>query len=112
MTNSSFEAPDELRDFTECGGEQAREAFEGFAAVARGGADGAECADPSLISVGSDLLGCAEPSANAAIELASKPCRTEDAHEAFVLQSEYLKAPLAALQALAKNFDAAIQNSV
>jgi hypothetical protein len=112
VTRSPFEVADELRGFTEPDGMRARKAFETGLAVARRGADCAAGAILSLISVGADLLGCAEPNANAAFALAGDLCRTEDAHEAFVLQSEYLKAQLAALQASANDLGAAIQNSV
>jgi len=58
------------------------------------------------------VLTYTEQNVNAAFDLAQKLLRAKDPQEAFALQSEYLKAQLAALQTQAKELGAVIQKSV
>lgn len=115
MTNPPFEIPNELRDFAERSVDQARKAFEGFVTVAQkaiGAADtAAETAQQNAKSVGAQVLGYTEQNVNAALDLAHKLVQAKDPQEAFTLQSEFLKAQLANLQAQAKEIGATIQKS-
>ena len=116
MATPPFEVPNDLRDFAQRSVEQARKAFEGFVTVAHkamGAADNAaETAQQNAKSVGSQVLGFTEQNVNAALELAHKLVQAKDPQEAFTLQSEYLKAQLANLQAQAKEIGVTIQKSV
>jgi phasin len=115
MSNVPYEIPNELRDFAERSVEQARKAFEGFVTVAQkaaGTMDGAaQQAQSEAKSVSSQIFGYAEQNVNAAFDLAHKLVQAKDPQEAFALQSEYLKAQLASLQAQAKEIGAAIQKN-
>ena len=114
MTSSPFEVPSELREFAERSVDQARKAFEGFVAVAQrtAGVGDAANAPGGAKSVGAHVLTYTEQNVNAAFDLAQKLLRAKDPQEAFALQSEYLKAQLAALQTQAKELGAVIQKSV
>ncbi len=115
MANAPFEIPNELRDFAERSVDQARKAFEGFVSVAQkavGSVDGAaETTQNSAKTVGAQVLGFAEQNVNAAFDLAHKLVHAKDPQEAFALQSEFLKAQLANLQAQAKEIGTLIQKS-
>jgi phasin len=115
MATPTFEIPNELRDFAERSVDQARKAFEGFVAVAQkaaGAMDGAaETTENNVKSVGSQVFGYAEQNVNAAFDLAHKLVQAKDPQEAFALQSEYLKAQLANLQAQAKEIGSTIQKT-
>jgi phasin len=115
MANTPFEIPNELRDFAERSVDQARKAFEGFVTVAQkavGTVDSATTTSQSQAkSVGAHVLGYAEQNVNAAFDLAHKLVQAKDPQEAFTLQSEYLKAQLAALQEQAKEIGTLIQKS-
>jgi phasin len=116
MATPTFEIPNELRDFAERSVDQARKAFEGFVSVAQkaaGAMDGAaETSQTNVKSVGAQVFGFAEQNVNAAFDLAHKLVQAKDPQEAFTLQSEYLKAQLANLQAQAKEIGVTIQKSV
>ena len=113
MTSSPFEVPSELREFAERSVDQARKAFEGFVAVAQRTARRRSANAPGgAKSVSAHVLTYTEQNVNAAFDLAQKLLRAKDPQEAFALQSEYLKAQLAALQTQAKELGAVIQKSV
>jgi phasin len=115
MAGAPFEIPNELRDFAERSVDQARKAFEGFVSVAQkavGTVDDATAATrTNAKSVGAHVLGYAEQNVNAAFDLAHKLVQAKDPQEAFVLQSEYLKAQLSALQEQAKEISALVQKA-
>lgn len=115
MANAPFEIPNELRDFAERSVDQARKAFEGFVTVAQkaaGAVDGAaETTQSNVKSIGAQVFGFAEQNVNAAFDLANKLVHAKDPQEAFTLQSEFLKAQLANLQAQAKEIGVTIQKS-
>ena len=115
MANAPFEIPNELRDFAERSVDQARKAFEGFVSVAQkavGTVDNATATSQTQVkSVSAHVLGYAEQNVNAAFDLAHKLVQAKDPQEAFALQSEYLKAQLAALQEQAKEIGVLIQKS-
>ncbi|HTR13573.1 MAG TPA: phasin [Roseiarcus sp.] len=116
MSSSPFEVPAELRDFAERSVEQARKAFEGFLSVAQRAAgaagDAATTTQGSAKSVGAQVLSYTEQNVNAAFDLAHKLVRAKDPQEAIALQSDYLKAQLAALQEQAKELGAVVQKTV
>jgi phasin len=115
MANTTFEIPNELRDFAERSVDQARKAFEGFVSVAQKAVDTVDSAAASTQtnakSVGAQVLGYTEQNMNAAFDLAHKLVRAKDPQEAFTLQSEYLKSQLSVLQGQAKEIGALIQKS-
>jgi phasin len=104
-----------MRDFAERSVDQARKAFESFVSVAQkavGTVDAATVTTHTNVkSVGAHVLGYAEQNVNAAFDLAHKLVQAKDPQEALALQSEYLKAQLAALQNQAKEIGTLIQKS-
>jgi phasin len=116
MSNSPFEIPNELRDFAERSVEQARKAFEGFLTVAQratgAAGDATNTSQSGAKSVSAHVLTFTEQNVNAAFDLAHKLVKAKDPQEALALQSEYMKAQLAALQNQAKELSAIIQKSV
>ena len=116
MSNSPFEIPNELRDFAERSVEQARKAFEGFLTVAQRASgvagDATNTSQTGAKSVGAHVLAYTEQNVNAAFDLAHKLVKAKDPQEALALQSEYMKAQLAALQSQAKELSTIIQKSV
>jgi phasin len=101
MSNSPFEIPNELRDFAERSVEQARKA-----------GDATNTSQSGAKSVSAHVLAYTEQNVNAAFDLAHKLVKAKDPQEALALQSEYMKAQLAALQTQAKELSAIIQKSV
>ena len=116
MANSPFEIPNELRDFAERSVEQARKAFEGFLTVAQRASgvtgDATNTSQAGAKSVSAHVLAYTEQNVNAAFDLAHKLVKAKDPQEALALQSEYMKAQLAALQSQAKELTAILQKSV
>ncbi len=112
----SFEIPTELRDFAERSVEQARKAFEGFLTVAQRATgvagDASNTSQSGAKSVSAHVLSYTEQNMNAAFDLAQKLVKAKDPQEALALQSEYMKAQLAALQNQVKELSAVIQKSV
>ena len=115
MTTTPFEIPNELRDFADRSVDQARKAFEGFVNVAQKAVgtvdEAAAAAQGNFKSLNAQMLGYAEKNVSAAFELAQKLVKAKDPQEAFSLQSEYLRAQLAALQDQAKEIGTVIQKS-
>ena len=116
MSNSPFEIPNELRDFAERSVEQARKAFEGFLTVAQRASgvagDATSTSQSGAKSVSAHVLSYTEQNMNAAFDLAHKLVKAKDPQEALALQSEYMKAQLAALQNQVKELSSVIQKSV
>ena len=115
MSASPFEVPNELRDFAERSVEQARKAFEGFLTVAQrtsGVLGEAAKASPGASMVSAQVLVYAQRNVNAAFDLAEKLVKAKDPQEALALQSEYLKAQLAALQEQTTELASVVQKSL
>ena len=116
MSSSPFEVPAELRDLADRSVEQARKAFEGFLSVAQRAAgaagDAATTTQSSAKSLGAHVLFYTGQNVSAAFDQAHKLVRAKDPQEAIALQSEYLKAQLAALQEQAKELGAVMQKTV
>jgi phasin len=115
MTNTPYEIPHELRDFAERSVDQARKAFEGFVTVAHktiGAVDtAASSTQTNVKSVGAQVLTYTEQNVNAAFDLAHKLVQAKDPQEALTIQTEYLKAQMAALQDQAKSIGGLIQKA-
>ena len=111
-----YEVPTEIRDFAERSVHQARKAFEGFIGAVHKTAGSFDNVGNSTTSGAKDVatkaVTYAETNVAAAFDLAEKLVRAKDPQEAFALQSEYLKAQIAALQSQAKELGAAFQKSV
>ena len=116
MSSSPFEVPAELRDLADRSVEQARKAFEGFLSVAQRAAgaagDAATTTQSSSKSLGAHVLFYTGQNVSAAFDQAHKLVRAKDPQEAIALQSEYLKAQLAAFQEQAKELGAVMQKTV
>jgi phasin len=112
---STYEVPNELRDFAERSVEQARKAFEGFVTVAQkaaGTVDGAaQQAQSDAKAVSTQIFSYAEQNVNAAFDFAHKLVQTKDPQEALALQTEFLKSQISNLQAQAKDLGALVQKS-
>ncbi len=115
MTNPNYEVPREVREFAEKSVEQARKAFEGFAGAARNAISSADATATNLQSgakdVGAKALSHAEANVKAAFDLAQKLIYAQDAQEVMRLQSEYVKAQIAAIQEQAKELGAAFKSA-
>ena len=102
----AYEVPSEMRDFAEKSVEQARKAFEGFMGAAQkaaGAMDGAPFPVPAQMKdMGAKAMGFAETNVKAAFDLAQKLVHAKDMQEVLALQSEYLRAQMAAIQEQAR----------
>ena len=105
---NSFEVPAEMRDFAERSVSQARKAFEGFiGAVHKSTGVLDTSANPALggvKDVSTKAVGFAEKNVAAAFDLAEKLVHAKDFNEVVALQSDYLKAQMAAIQEQATKF--------
>jgi phasin len=106
----AYEVPSEMRDFAEKSVEQARKAFEGFIGAAQKAAGSIEAAPfPLPVQVkelGTKAMGFAEANVKAAFDLAQKLVHARDMQEVLALQSEYLRAQMAAIQDQARELGA------
>jgi phasin len=102
----AYEVPSEMRDFAEKSVEQARKAFEGFIGAAQKAAGAMEAAPFPLPGpmkdLGTKAMGFAENNVKAAFDLAQKLVHAKDMQEVLVLQSEYVRAQMAAIQEQAR----------
>ncbi|MBV9558519.1 MAG: phasin [Pseudolabrys sp.] len=107
MDQPKFEIPAEMRAFAEKSVEQAQKAFDTFIAAARHAAVTAETqaksASGGAKEVGDLAMRFAERNISASFELAQKLVRAKDVQEVMKLQSDYVKAQMAALQEQAKD---------
>lgn len=115
MTNA-YEIPAEMRDFAEKSVDQARKAFEGFMGAAHKAVEAIDASANPMASgaksVSEKAMGFAHSNVNAAFDLAQKMVKAKDITEVMALQTEYLKAQMAAIQEQAKDMTATIQQSV
>ena len=106
----AYEVPSEMRDFAEKSVEQARKAFEGFIGAAQKAAGSIEAAPfplPAQVKeLGTKAMGFAEANVKAAFDLAQKLVHARDMQEVLALQSEYLRAQMAAIQDQARELGA------
>ncbi|MEA2840729.1 MAG: hypothetical protein QOF41_2059 [Methylobacteriaceae bacterium] len=112
----AYEVPSEMRDFAEKSVEQARKAFEGFIGAAQKAASSME-ATPFPIpapmkDMGSKAMGFAEANVKAAFDLAQRLVHAKDMQEVLTLQSEYLRAQMAAIQEQARELGAVARSEM
>jgi len=102
----AYEVPSEMRDFAEKSVEQARKAFEGFVGAAQKAAAAMEATPFPLPmqakELGTKAMSFAEANVKAAFDLAQKLVHARDMQEVLALQSEYLRAQMAAIQEQAR----------
>ena len=103
-----YEVPSEMRDFAEKSVEQARKAFEGFIGAAQkaAGTQTPFPVPPQMRELGTKAIGFAEDNVKAAFDLAQKLVHAKDMQEILALQSEYLRAQMAAIQEQARELGA------
>jgi phasin len=112
----AYEVPTEMRDFAEKSVEQARKAFEGFIGAAQKAAGSLE-ATPFPLPVQAKELGAkamsfAEANVKAAFDLAQKLVHANDMQEVLALQSDYIRAQMAAIQEQARELGAIARSDV
>ena len=112
IMTSTYEIPTEIRDFAERSVSQARKAFEGFIGAVHKTAETVDSAGVTAQAGTKDLtakaVSYAETNVGAAFDLAEKMVRAKDVQEVMALQSDYLKAQFAALQAQTKELGEAV----
>ena len=115
-TLPKFEIPAEMRDFAIKGVDQARKAFDAFVGAAQKAAEQAE-KSPIAIPAGvkelnAKVMTIAQTNAKAAFDHAEALVKAADPQEALSLQTEYLKAQMAALQEQAKELGEAAKTAM
>ena len=115
MSTSSYDVPNDMRDFAEKSVDQARKAFEGFVGAAQKAASQADetavTMQSSVKAVGGKAMGFAEENIRSAFDHAQKLVRAKDLQEVLALQSEFVKAQMTALQDQAKQLGAGLQGA-
>ena len=115
MSTSSYEIPNDMREFAEKSVDQARKAFEGFVGAAQKAAGQADetavTMQSSAKAVGGKAMGFAEENIRSAFDHAQKLVRAKDFQEVLALQSEFMKSQMAALQDQAKQLGAGLQGA-
>ena len=116
MTKIPYEIPAEIRDMTAKSVEEARKAFEGFAAAAHKAAAQAEGTATALQSSAKEAsakaLSFTEANVKAAFDHAQKLIQAKNPQEILAHQSEYVKKQLAAMEEHAKELGAAVLKKV
>ncbi|MCB1534413.1 MAG: phasin [Rhodoblastus sp.] len=115
-TFPKFEVPAEMREFAIKGVDQARKAFDAFVGAAQKATEQAEkspIAIPAAIKdLNAKVMTIAQTNAKAAFDHAEALVKATDAQEALSLQTEYLKAQMAALQEQAKELGEAAKSAM
>ena len=116
MTNLNLEIPPEVREFAEKTVEQARKAFDGYVAAAQKAAAQTEAAAKSAAASAKDVsaraISYAEANVKAAFDLAENLVKAKDPKEILSIQSEYLRAQVAAVQEQAKALGDAMKSVI
>jgi phasin len=103
---SSFEIPGDMRQLAERSVEQAKAAFDGFITAAQKAVNTLEgqaaAAQAGAKGVSQKAMSFAEQNVATSFEFAQKLVRAKDAQEVMQLQSEFIKAQMAAMAAQAK----------
>lgn len=96
-----FEVPADMRKFAEMSMEQARQAFDRYIAAAHQAVSDlegrAQAARSGVMDVGGRAMSFAERNMAASFEFAQKLVQAKDVQDMIRLQTEYLKAQVAAL---------------
>jgi phasin len=115
LMSNTYEIPPEMRDFAERSVAQARKAFEGFMGAVHKTAGTVDSPAIPGFSGAKDIsakaVSFAETNVNAAFDLAEKLVQAKDIQEVLAIQSEFLKAQMAAIQNQAKEFGEAVQKA-
>ena len=115
MTKTTYEIPNEMRDFAEKSVDQARKAFEGYMDAAQQAAGKietvAQTAGVSAKEATSKAVTFASHNVNAAFELAQKLVSARDVQEVLAIQSDFAKTQLAAMQKQAQELAAMAQSA-
>ena len=97
-----YTVPAEMRDFADRSVQQARKAFEGFIGAVKKSAGTVESmtgpASANVTGASTKAVDIAEKNVSAAFDLAEKLVHAKDIQEVMAIQSEYLKAQMAAIQ--------------
>lgn len=101
-----FEIPPEMREFAEKSMDQAKQAFDSFAAATRHAVGTAETQAKTLHSsareAGQLAMSFAERNLSASFDFAHRLLKAKDAKEVTELQVDYIKSQIAALSDQAK----------
>jgi phasin len=112
----AYEVPSEMRDFADKSVEQARKAFEGFIGAAQRAAGSLEVTPFPLPvqakELGTKAMSFAEANVKAAFDLAQKLVHANDMQEILALQSDYIRAQMAAIQEQARELGAITRSDV
>ena len=113
-STTSYEVPTEMREFAERSVAQARKAFEGFMGAVQKSTTVIEtpAGNPALTSakdMSAKAVSFAENNVNAAFDLAEKLVHAKDVQEVIQLQTEFLKAQMANIQAQTKELGETMQ---
>jgi phasin len=113
--SKAYEVPTEMRDFAERSVAQARKAFEGLMGAIHKTADGVESPAIPGFSGAKDVslkaVSFAETNVNSAFDLAEKLVHAKDIQEVMAIQSEYVKAQMAAIQSQTKEMSEVMQKA-
>ena len=114
MSTTSYEVPTEMREFAERSVAQARKAYEGFMGAVQKSTTVIEtpAGNPALTSakdMSAKAVSFAENNVNAAFDLAEKLVHAKDVQEVIQLQTEFLKAQMANIQAQTKELGETMQ---
>jgi phasin len=103
----NFDVPTQMRQFAEQSVEQAKKAVDGFMNAAQKTVvtleSQASTAQSGAKDVGQKVMTFAEQNINTSFEFAQKLVRAKDIQEVMVLQQEFLKSQMQAMQAQAKD---------
>jgi hypothetical protein len=116
MSTSAYEVPKEMREFAERSVAQARKAFEGFMGAVQKSTTAIEApaGNPALTGakdMSAKAVSFAESNVNAAFDLAEKLVHAKDIQEVMALQTDFLKAQMANIQAQAKELGETMQKA-
>lgn len=111
----SYEIPAEMRDFAEKSVDQARKAFDGFLGAAHKAVSAADTqaltAQTSSRDLAEKAIGYAEKNITAAFDLANRLVHAKDVQDVVHIQTEFVKAQVAALQTQMTEFGAVVQTN-
>lgn len=108
----NLDVPTQMRQFAEQSVEQAKKAVDGFLTAAHKTAvtmeNQASTAQSGAKDMGQKVMGFAEQNINNSFEFAQKLVRAKDIQEVLLLQQEFLKSQMQAMQEQAKDFGTAV----
>jgi phasin len=116
MSTPVYEVPTEMREFAERSVAQARKAFESFMGAVQKSTTAIEppAGNPALTGakdMSAKAVAFAESNVNAAFDLAEKLVHAKDVQEVMALQTEFLKAQMANIQAQTKELGETMQKA-